>query len=185
MTSSDRHGGDGFPLTFREGPCDPITMARGPGTWVEIHIDAPVEDVWNAVTDVDLPARFSEEFLGATWTGDGPGLGATFVGRNRHPAVGEWETESFVDEFEPHSVFGWAVSDPADPGARWRFRLRPSGQGTTLRLEVSLGPGPSGITKAIEAMPDKEARMITRRLGEHHANMSRTVDGIRRIVESR
>jgi hypothetical protein len=156
----------------------------GPGTWVETFIDASPAVVWAAVTDLDLPARFSDEFLGASWTGDGPGPGASFVGRNRHPAIGEWEVESFVDEYEQGRVFGWATSDVERPGARWRYRLEPSGDGTTLRFEVTLGPGPSGMTMAIASMPDRESRIIHRRITELNANMARTVQGIRRIVES-
>jgi hypothetical protein len=171
------------PHTFRQGPSNPVVFADGPGTYVETRIAAPVDDVWAMVTDIDLPAQFSEEFLGATWKGDGPGLGASFIGRSQHPAVGEWETESFVDEFDPGRVFGWAVIDTDNPGARWRFSLEPSGEGTVLRFEVSLGPGPSGTTMVIASMPDKEARIINRRLSELHANMTRTVDGIRQILE--
>jgi hypothetical protein len=58
---------DDVPRTFRHGPSDPVVFSDGPGTWVEVHVDAPADDVWAAVTDIDLPARFSEEFLGATW----------------------------------------------------------------------------------------------------------------------
>jgi len=41
-----------------------------------------------------------------------------------------------------------------------------------------LGPGPSGITGAIERMPDKEARIIARRIDEHRADMARVLDAI-------
>lgn len=176
------------PATFRNGPSDPVVFADGPGTWTETVVHASADDVWAAVSDIDLPARFSEEFLGATWNdGADPGLGASFVGRNQHPIAGEWETTSFVDEYEHGRVFGWAVSDPETPGARWRFRLSPvdgaTPPSTTLRFEVSLGPGPSGTTAVIASMPDKEARIIQRRLNELHANMVRTVDGIRSELE--
>ncbi len=176
------------PRTYRSGPSDPVRFTDGPGTWAETPVAAPIEDVWAAVTDINLPARFSGEFLGARWKTTGPAPGACFVGRNRHPAVGEWRTESFVTEFEPHRVFGWAVSDPDNPGARWRFVLDPSGPSgdrCRLRFEVTLGPGPSGTTAAIAAMPDKESRIIHRRLNELHANMARTVAGIRDLIEAR
>lgn len=160
-----------------------MQFADGPGTFVTMRIDAPAVEIWPIVTDIELPARFSEEFLGAEWVGQGPGLGASFVGRNQHPAVGEWQTESFVDRYEPGRVFGWAVSDVDQPGARWSFRLEPDEDGTELTFEVALGPGPSGTTMAIEAMPDKEARIIHRRISELHANMQLTVNGIKAIVE--
>lgn len=173
------------PITHRHGPSDPLRLADEPGTFVEIDIAAPPEQVWAIVTDIDVPARFSSEFLGARWVDDGPALGATFVGRNRHRAIGEWEVPSFVDRFEHGVRFGWATVDAANPGSRWCFELTPSATGTTLRYSLSLGPGPSGITMAIEAMPDKEPRILLRRIGEHHANMLRTVHGIAALAEGR
>ena len=49
-------------------------------------LPGPIERVWALVTDIDLPARFSSEFQGATWLDDGPAVGARFVGHNHHPA---------------------------------------------------------------------------------------------------
>jgi hypothetical protein len=46
-----------------------------------------------------------------------------------------------------------------------------------------MGPGPSGTTAVIEKMPDKEERIIARRLEEWRTNMAATVDGIRRLAE--
>ncbi len=40
-----------------------------PTVTAEVVIDAPVERVWELVTDIDLPARFSTEFLGARLAG--------------------------------------------------------------------------------------------------------------------
>ena len=174
---------DGVPRSFGSGPSDPLRLADQPGTWVEVDIAAPSSQVWAIVTDIDLPARFSDEFLGAGWTGDGPRLGASFIGRNRHAAIGEWEVESFVDVYDEGRSFGWATVDAADPGSRWRFDLVPAGSLTSLRFSMSIGPGPSGISMAIEAMPDKEPRILRRRILEHHANMVRTVEGIKAIVE--
>jgi hypothetical protein len=168
-----------IPRTYGSGPSEPLRLADEPGTWVETEVDAPPADVWALVTDIELPARFSNEFLGATWVGDGPAAGASFVGRSHHPAIGEWETPAFVEVYDEGRSFGWATVDPANPGARWRFDLEPlDGGRTRLRFSVSLGPGPSGISIAIDAMPEKEPRILQRRLAEHHANMTRTVDGI-------
>lgn len=180
MTDHD----DPVPRTFRSGPSDPIRLADQPGTWVEIDIDAPTERVWATVTDLDVPARFSTEFQGASWADRGPALGASFIGRNSHPDAGEWQVESIVDVYDEGRAFGWAVVDADNPGARWCFDLEPIGSGTRLRYSMSLGPGPSGISMAIDAMPDKEARILTRRVSEHHANMTRTVEGIKRLVET-
>jgi uncharacterized protein YndB with AHSA1/START domain len=162
-----------------------VKYADGPSTEVEVVMDAPVERVWALVTDINLPARFSSEFQGARWLDAGPALGARFVGRNQHPAAGTWETTCVVTECTPHRTFEWSVGDPDFPSARWRFDLEPhAGGGTRLRQSMQMGPGPSGLTPAIEAMPDKEERIVARRLEEHRANMGATLAGIKELAES-
>lgn len=162
-----------------------MKYADGPTAEVEVEIDAPPERVWPFVVDIDLPARFSTEFQGASWLTDGPALGATFEGTNHHPARGEWTTTSTIVVFEPMRGFGWAVSDPAHPSAEWRFTLEPvdGGRRTILRQWGRMGPGPSGLTPAITAMPDKEERIVARRLDEWRANMQATVEGIKALAE--
>jgi hypothetical protein len=183
-TTSTGEWADGVPQTFGAGPSDPLVLADAPGTWAEIVIAAPAERVWVVVTDIDLPAKFSSEFGGATWTGTGPALGASFVGRNRHPAIGEWEVESFVDVFDEGRSFGWATIRADNPGSRWRFDLEPAEDAVWLRFSLSVGPGPSGISMAIESMPEKEPQILRRRVLEHHANMVRTLEGLKAAAES-
>jgi hypothetical protein len=160
-----------------------------PSTEAEVLIAAPVATVWALVCDIQLPARFSSEFNGGEWL-DGassPAPGARFTGRNHHPAIGNWETTSTICEFQPGQVLGWAVGDPDQPSALWRFTLAADADGTGTRLTqwMQIGPGPSGISAAIEAMPDKESRILHRRLGEHSANMAATLAGIKEVAEAR
>jgi len=163
-----------------------VKYADGPTTSAEVVVDAPAERVWALVTDIALPAKFSSELQGAEWVApaDGPAVGAWFVGRSCHPAVGEWETLCVVVECEPGRAFGWAVGDPDDPSARWRFDLTPEGDGVRLRQWMQMGPAPSGLTPAIEAMPDKEERIVARRLSEHQGNMQATIEGIKAEAEA-
>jgi hypothetical protein len=158
--------------------------ADGPTAETHTVVHAPVEVVWALVTDIELPARFSSEFAGAAWIDDGPALGARFTGRNQHPAVGEWQTTCTVTQCVNGGTFEWAVGDPDRPSARWRFTLEPIHEGLILRQWMQIGPAPSGLTPAIEAMPDKEERIIARRLGEHLANMQATIDGVKQLAES-
>lgn len=181
---SSRDEIDEIPRTYGSSPSDPVRLADEPGTWAEIDIAAPPERVWALVTDINLPARFSEEFQGASWVGEGRGLGDSFVGSNRHRAIGEWEVASFVDVYEECRRFGWGTVDASNPGSRWCFDLESFGEGTRLRYSMSIGPGPSGICVAIEAMPEKEPRILARRLAEHHVNMTRTLQGIAAVAES-
>lgn len=156
---------------------------EGPAAEAEVVVEAPIERVWALVTDINLPARFSAEFRGAEWIDEGPALGARFVGRNFHKAMGEWETTSIVCRFEPPHAFAWAVSDLDEPSSTWWFELEEVPGGVRLRQGARMGPAPSGLSIAIGAMPDKEERIVARRLGEFEANMAATLAGIKQLAE--
>jgi nitroreductase len=178
ITYFDRYG-----TTSESGPGDTLSFEDGPGLVAEADIDATPTQVWALVADIDLPARYSSEVLGAEWEDDARGVGAVFHGRNHHPAIGEWSTPCFVDAWDERRAFGWRTSDPDGPGARWRFELEPTGGRTRLRFSYVIGPGRSGTSMAITANPGKEARVLRRRLDEVRANMQRTVDGIKALAE--
>jgi hypothetical protein len=55
--------------------------------------------------------------------------------------------------------------------------------GTRLHHQVQMGPGPSGTTRIIEQMPDREERIIARRLEEYQVGMRAVLDGIKAAVE--
>jgi uncharacterized protein YndB with AHSA1/START domain len=161
-----------------------LRYADGPTTEVSRVIPARPERIWALVSDIQLPARFSTEFQGAEWLDGarGPALGARFRGTNRHPVVGEWQAECTVVEYEPGRVFGWQVTGPDGPAAQWRFTLEPVDGGTRLTQWCRIGPGRSGLSPAIEKMPDREHEIVSRRLAEHAANMERNLDGIAELV---
>ena len=119
ITFLDRYG-----HTWESGPSDPPCLADGPGTVVEVDVKAPVEAVWDAVTDINVGAEYSDEFQGARWAdgATGPSMGAEFVGTNTHPAIGEWEVSCFVNRFEVGVEFGWVTSDDRRPGRTLVFR---------------------------------------------------------------
>ena len=155
------------------------------GLTIEVtsEIAAPVDRVWEAISDINLSAEFSPEFTGAEWLDDGPALGASFKGRNQ---LGDrqWETTSWVTAFEPGRTFGWSVSDRDNPGATWTFHLAPSASGTTVRYHRLLGPGPSGTTRRIEADPDREHEILTQRNEHHRSGMQAVVDGLKARLEA-
>src|SRR3954465_6826455 len=101
--------------------------ADTPSVQVQTWIDASPRRVWSVVADVGLMPTMSEELQSVEWL-DGatePAVGARFIGRNKHEAFGEWSTTSHVIESEPERVFAWAVENPENPTAIWRFRLEP------------------------------------------------------------
>lgn len=175
---------DGFGRIYDSGPSSPITLADGPGTVVEADIKAPIGRIWELVSDISMPAAFSEEFVGAKWADEDaqPGLGAEFVGTNTHEARGEWDVPCFVNSYEEEKTFGWVTSDLDNPGARWRFELERIAGSVRVRFILNLGPGPSGITEIIAARPELEARILNRRISEHRANMQRVIDGLAELI---
>lgn len=177
---------DGFSRTWERGPSDPPCLADGPGAVVEADIKAPPSVVWPFVNDINFGADHSQEFTGARWVDgvDGPALGAQFFGSNTHEAIGQWEVPCFIDHYEPERRFGWVTADVDNPGAQWRFELHPIAGATRLRFRLIIGPGPSGISGAIEQMPDKEPRILARRVSEHRANMQLVVDAIKTAAEA-
>jgi nitroreductase len=175
---------DRFGTTTERGPGDELRFGDGPGAVAEIDIAAPPATVWALISDINLPASFSEEFTGAEWASDDRGVGAMFHGHNQHAAIGEWTIPCFVDTCDEPRSFGWRTSDPDNPGARWRFDLEAREGGTRLRFVYAMGPGPSGTTMAITNHPGKETRVLRRRLGEVYANMQRTVEGVKQLAET-
>lgn len=156
-----------------------MRYADGPTVEVETVVAAPPAAVWLLASDITTPVLFSEELQEARWIDE-----ERFVGRSRHPAIGEWETTCTVVTRQDEREFGWVVGDPAHPSAAWRFTLEPVDGGTRLRQWMRMGPAPSGLNIAIDARPDKEERIVARRLEEHRANMRTTVEGIKRLAET-
>ena len=74
-----------------------MRYADGPTVDAEVLVDASADRVWELISDIELPARFSSELQSAHWLdASAPAAGARFVGRNAHPAAGEWQTTSVV-----------------------------------------------------------------------------------------
>ena len=156
-----------------------------PAVTAEVYIEAPPERVWDLVSEIALMAELSSELQQVAWLDGvtGPAVGRRFTGRNAHPAMGEWETVSTVTECDPPHRFAWTVGDPAHPSATWRFTLKPDGEGTRLEQWYQMGPARSGLNIAIDAMPDKEAKIVFVRLREHETGMRHNLEIIKDRAE--
>jgi uncharacterized membrane protein len=160
--------------------------ADKPTVQVQVWIDAAPRRVWALVSDVELMPTMSRELQSVEWL-DGatqPAVGARFVGRSKHEALGEWATTSEVIEYEPEKVLAWAVEDPQNPTAIWRFRLEPKDGGTQLSQWMQMGPARSGLSFAIDRMPDKEQKIVFVRMREFEQNMTLTVQHIKKLAET-
>ncbi|TGB13576.1 SRPBCC family protein [Streptomyces sp. MZ04] len=160
--------------------------ADKPTAEVRREIAASPERVWELVADIGLMPTLSTELRsvewldGATW----PVTGARFVGRSEHESFGTWQTTSYVVECEAPRVFSWAVEDPEQPSALWRFSLRARDDGgTELTQWMQMGPGRSGLSHAIDRTPEKEQKIVFVRMREFERNMAATLDAIKELAE--
>jgi uncharacterized protein YndB with AHSA1/START domain len=160
-------------------------FADTPTVAAEIHIEAPPDRVWALVSDILLMPELSSELQEVAWLDGvtGPAVGHRFTGRSAHQAMGEWDTVSTVVECDPPRRFAWAVGDPGHPSATWRFTLRPEGTGTMLEQWMQMGPARSGLNFAIDAMPEKEQKIVFVRLREHEASMKHNLELLKERAE--
>ena len=165
-----------------------MKYAECPTVTVSVDVDASPGEVWALVSDIGLSSRFSNEVSGAEWLdgADGPALDARFVGHSAHGAIGEWTTTCVVTGFEPQRLFEWSViGRDGDISSIWRYTItEPGDGGVHLDYWFQMGPGRGGLNFAIEAMPDKEERIVARRLEEHRANMERVIGGVKELAEA-
>ena len=161
-------------MRYRDGPTVEVTQL----------IPCDVDTAWRLVTDIRLPLRCSSELRDVEWLDDADrvAVGARFRGHNSHDALGTWSTQCQVVEVEENRRWVWDVAGPQGVGATWGFEVEPSSRGTIVRQWARMGPGPSGLTFAITANPDKEGRIVARRLEEWQTNMTANLDCIARLA---
>ncbi|GHJ09229.1 hypothetical protein TPA0907_35960 [Micromonospora humidisoli] len=179
-----------------------LRYADGPGVTYEVYVEAVPSRVWELVTDIHLPARLSPELQRVEWFEGADELvkGASFLGYNSHPRIGQWRTASYVTELDQERVFGWVVTDVdgmfagqdgagradvSSPAATWRFELEPEGAGTRLRQTVRVGPGRSGLSLVIDQAPEHEEQIVESRLGQLRSHIESVLDGIKALAENR
>jgi len=173
-----------------------VRYVDAPVVQADIHIEATPQRVWDLVIDIELPARLSPELQRVQWLdgASGPTVGARFMGYNHNPVLGEWRTTAQVTELNPLRVFAWAVTDPdgrfgasttTGPMATWRFELTPQDGGTQLRQSVQIGPARSGLSLAIDRMPEEEAQLVAYRIRQLRAGMEATLAGTKSLAGTR
>jgi len=159
--------------------------ADNPTVELSSWIDADPDRVWNLISDIKLMPTLSNELQSVDWVegADGPRLGARFVGRNEHDAFGKWNTTSQIVAYDEPREFAWSVGDAEHPSSIWRFLLTPRDGGTNLSYWMQMGPGRSGLSMAIDSMPDKEEKIVFVRMREFEAAISKTLAAIKRLAE--
>lgn len=165
-------------MRYRDQPTVEVTQ--------RVRCDVPA--AWALVTDIGLSARCSSELREVEWL-DGHhrvALGARFRGRNHNDAIGSWETSCEVVEVEDQGQvrrWVWNVLAGSGVGATWAFEVEPASDGVLVRQWARMGPAPSGLSIAIQARPELEGRIVTRRLVEWEQAMRVNLECVRAALE--
>lgn len=162
-------------MRYRDQPTVEVTQ--------RVRCDLPT--AWKYVTDITVPARCSAELQSAEWLdgADHVEIGARFRGSNRNDVIGEWQTVCEVVEADDQSRWVWNVLGHDGPIATWGFEVEPASDGVLIRQWARMGPGPSGLNIGIAAQPDKEARIVARRLEDWQRGMAANLEWIRSQAE--
>lgn len=111
---------------------------------VTVHMRAPIEDVWDLVSDITRIGEFSPETFEAEWLqgATGPAVGNRFRGHVRRNQVGPvyWSVCE-VTECVPNETFAFAVMGGGKRLNNWRYDLAESGDGVDVTESFRLEPG--------------------------------------------
>jgi uncharacterized protein YndB with AHSA1/START domain len=124
-------------------------------------IAAPPEVVYAAISDVTRMGEWSEECYACEWHEgfDGPVVGATFDGHNRH-GEHEWTTQGKVIEADPGRAFAFECSMMDFHYSTWGYRIEPTETGCRV-TEWSEDFRPEStleLSKQISGVDDRAAR---------------------------
>lgn len=145
---------------------------------VSRDIAAPPDQVYAAIADVTRMGEWSEECHSCQWHDgfDGPTLGATFDGHNRH-GDHEWTTQGKVIEADPGHSFAFECSMMDFHYSTWGYRIEPTPTGCRvtewsedLRPESALE-----FSKQVSGVDDRESR--------NRQTMSRTLERLAAELE--
>src|SRR3954469_5470283 len=102
---------------------------------VTVHMDAPVERVWDLVTDVTRIGEFSPETFDGEWMdgATGPAVGARFRGHVKRNQKGPtYWTKCQVTVCEPNRAFEFDVITGGRTVNTWGYRLQPADGGADV-----------------------------------------------------
>lgn len=143
-----------------------------------VHVDAPPDQVWDIVADLDNISRWSPECYRVRWTGKPTGAvaGAKFLGFNKQ-GWKRWFTRNVVEEVSPPERLTFLTRDN---GTRWSFQLEPADGGTQLTQTRTLPDKRPLLAKTLVVLflggiDTHNQHMVD--------NMRQTLDRIKALVE--
>lgn len=145
---------------------------------VTVHMDAPVEQVWDLVSDVTRIGEFSPETFEAEWTdgSDGPVAGARFRGHVKRNQKGPtYWSACEVTACTPNEEFAFDVVAGGRTLNSWGYRLAEADGGTDVTEHFRL---PDTLPTRIYWLMLGWARGRT-----NHEGMRTTLERMKAVVE--
>ncbi|MDR3650720.1 MAG: SRPBCC family protein [Acidimicrobiales bacterium] len=145
---------------------------------VSLDIGAPPAEVYAAISDVTRMGEWSEECYACEWHEgfDGPVVGATFDGHNRH-GDHEWTTQGKVIEADPGRAFAFECSMMDFHYSTWGYRIEPTEVGCTV-TEWSEDLRPESVLEF-----SQQVSGVADRTGRNRQTMSLTLDRLALALE--
>lgn len=152
-------------------------MQKGTTGEVSVHVDAPPEAVYAAVSDISRMGEWSPETVHCEWIdgATGPAVGARFKGTNKR-GFARWSTKPTVTAAEPGRVFAFDVL----PDTRWTYRFEPDGDGTRLSESFEMLRDMPGYIQFAE----RYLLRVKDRRADLERGMTETLGRIKSAVES-
>ena len=149
---------------------------------VAVTVDAPIDDVWSLLSDVERMAGLGPEHVSARWDTPGPAEGARFTGWNRNERM-EWHVPCVVTACRPPEYFEWTVGDAPGHSSTWSYALdaRPDGS-TGVVQRFRHGPGFSFVRQRVDQAPEETAAVIAGRSATLRAGMAETLAAAARLL---
>ncbi|MEY8565826.1 SRPBCC family protein [Corynebacteriaceae bacterium 7-707] len=132
-------------------------------------VDAPPEQVWEAVSDLSAIGERSPQCRRMIVLGGEPGVGTTTLNLNRQGLL-FWPTWSTVTRWSPNEVLEWRV--PVNR-SHWRFELTDNGDGTTTLTESRIVDGDTTLVSRA---------MVAVALGGNNAFEARLREGMEQTL---
>lgn len=142
-------------------------------------IEAPIDAVWNVVSDVTRVGEWSGECQGCAWVGgaDSPVPGAQFRGRNRRGSM-RWTRLNQVIEAEPPHTFVWrtVARFPYLDSVEWKLILAEERSATRVIEAFEI----LRLSKAVEGV----LNVVMPAHRDRSADLAADLDRLKSLVEA-
>jgi uncharacterized protein YndB with AHSA1/START domain len=150
---------------------------------VTATFDAPIDQVWVLLSDVERMAGLGPEHVAATWLTTGPATGARFTGVNRRGEF-TWEVPCVVTACRAPEFLEWTVGDAPDHSSTWSYALSGGRDGPTVVVQrFRHGPGFSFVRQRVDRTPDEAGAIIAGRSAMLRDGMEETLAAAARLLD--